>query len=142
MNDELLTVPYFLRREYGPVNSLTFGAVRVANTDRCVRFGHDAWRPSQWSNATAGEAGELAEVVLALAVTKYTGRLANTLKKLDRQMPGDPDIATLREQAAKELADIVLYADLTAAELNIDLGEAVRAKFNEVSDRHGFPERL
>ena len=43
--------------------------------------------------------------------------------------------ARLRKQLADEIADVVCYADLLAARANIDLGEAVRAKFNEVSGR-------
>ncbi len=43
---------------------------------------------------------------------------------------------------AEEVADTVIYADLLAARLGIALEEAVIAKFNEVSIRNGFPQRL
>lgn len=35
---------------------------------------------------------------------------------------------------AHEMADIVIYLDLLAARMKIDLGAAVREKFNVVSD--------
>jgi NTP pyrophosphatase (non-canonical NTP hydrolase) len=46
------------------------------------------------------------------------------------------------KQIADELADVVTYLDLLAAVLGVDLGQAVADKFNEVSIRVGFPERL
>ena len=42
----------------------------------------------------------------------------------------------------RELADTVAYADLLAQYYGIDLGRAVREKFNHVTERAGFPERL
>lgn len=39
--------------------------------------------------------------------------------------------------ARKELADVVTYLDILAMQLDIDLGEATKSKFNEVSDRVG-----
>lgn len=48
----------------------------------------------------------------------------------------------LRNQLGWELADTVAYADLLAQYYGIDLGRAVREKFNHVSEREGFPERL
>lgn len=43
---------------------------------------------------------------------------------------------------ADELADVIIYADLIAARLGIDLGDAVRRKFNEVSELREAEERL
>jgi len=76
---------------------------------RCIT----EWSIADWSNALAGEVGELCNVV----------------KKIRR---GDEiDV----KDAGKELADIVIYADLLASRLGLDLGDCVRDKFNEVSDR-------
>jgi len=59
------------------------------------------------------------------------GEAANLVKKIRR---GDyVDIAAVE----KELADMICYADLLAYHLDIDLGKAVRQKFNEVSKRVG-----
>jgi NTP pyrophosphatase (non-canonical NTP hydrolase) len=46
------------------------------------------------------------------------------------------------EVIAQELADTVLYADLLAARLGINLGEAIRDKFNIVSERMGSDIKL
>lgn len=94
---------------------LTFEALRKANLQRCPEAFHevDDWTPTDWATAMAGECGEA----------------CNLIKKMRR----GEDVP--KEKVAKELADMVTYADLLAARLRIDLGEAVRAKFNEVSDR-------
>lgn len=93
---------------------LDFAKLRRANVLRCVSaFKHTLsdWSPAEWGCALAGEVGEL----------------CNLLKKLLR---GDP---VSKDDIADELADVIAYADLLAAALNIDLGEAVRRKFNKVS---------
>lgn len=71
------------------------------------------WSLADWSNALAGE----------------TGELCNIIKKIRR---GD-DIDV--KEAGKELADIVIYADLIASQLGLDLSECIVQKFNEVSER-------
>ena len=96
-----------------------------------ARDGSAAWTGADWSNEMCGEAGEAANVVKKLRRVETVGPGA-----------GDPDEATLRSNLADELADTVTYADLLAAKYGIDLGEVVRAKFNKVSSRQGFPERL
>lgn len=67
-----------------------------------------------WSNAIAGEAGELANLVKKL----HLGR----------------DIVV--EDLAKEIADVVTYCDLFCTKLGFKLSDVLAAKFNEVSDRH------
>jgi len=80
----------------------------------------NAWSLPEWGNAAAGEVGEM----------------CNIIKKIKRG-----DFATEPERGkrylAKEMADIVIYLDLIAAREQIDLGEAIVSKFNEVSDRVG-----
>lgn len=98
---------------------LEFGALRKANIERC----NSAFFPllskdgPWWGNAMAGECGEA----------------CNIIKKIDR----DGDSPELHAALAKELADVVTYADLLAARFGIDLGKAVIDKFNEVSERRG-----
>lgn len=101
---------------------LDFDTLREANVSRCESafFLLYAWSPNDWATALAGEVGEL----------------CNLLKKMRRGDVVDP------AEIAKELGDIVTYADLLAARLGIDLGEATRAKFNEVSDRRGSAIKL
>jgi len=100
---------------------LTFKQLRAANTDRLWGIHHDdKWSPNDWAVATAGELGEA----------------LNKLKKLRRgeNIPG--------REVAEELADTVIYLDLLAASLGIDLEDAVRLKFNKVSERYGVKVRL
>jgi len=94
---------------------LTFVALRAANKRRCEQEFHAiaSWSATDWACAMAGECGEA----------------CNLIKKLRR---GD---AVEIEDIGRELADLVTYADLLAERLGIDLGEAVRDKFNEVSTR-------
>jgi NTP pyrophosphatase (non-canonical NTP hydrolase) len=116
-------------------NGLTFNALRGANTARLPQFrnkhgalahskpdGSD-WSPAQWLQAVVGELGEY----------------ANLRKKHER---GDIDAATFVAEAAKEFADIVTYLDILAMQFDIDLGNAVLEKFNEVSQRVGSTVRL
>lgn len=91
----------------------------------------DVWTLSDWMTATVGEVGEA----------------ANFIKKMNRVRDGivaagDPPIEELRAKLAKELADAFCYLDLMAQAAGIDLEDAVIAKFNEVSDRIGYPVRL
>lgn len=67
------------------------------------------------------------------------GEACNEVKKL-RRLDGADAVQDnpahrqyLQEKIGKELADLVIYADLLAARLGIDLGGAVVQKFNEVS---------
>lgn len=116
------------------MKTLDFGALRDANLRRCESAFHplDAWSLADWSTAMAGECGEACNVV----------------KKLRRLDIGSGFVRPTEEAAplladlGKELADVVIYADLLAARAGIDLGGAVRAKFNEVSERVGSEVRL
>ena len=98
-------------------DGLDLRPLRVANVKRCEdSFGMCRdWSPSDWSNAMAGEVGET----------------CNLTKKMSR----GEDIPI--EEIAKEIADVVIYADLLAHRLGIDLSDAIRQKFNEVSQRVG-----
>jgi NTP pyrophosphatase (non-canonical NTP hydrolase) len=103
--------------------SLTFEELRTANTDRRWDIHRDAenpWGYNDWAVATAGELGEA----------------LNLLKKVRR---GEK---VLKQDIAHELADTVIYLDLLADSLGIDLGEAVREKFNVVSERYGVRVKL
>jgi NTP pyrophosphatase (non-canonical NTP hydrolase) len=116
-------------------DGLTFNTLRQANIKRLPTFknskglpahsepdGSD-WSPAQWLQAVTGELGEY----------------ANLRKKFER---GDIDIDTFKANAAKEIADVQIYLDILAFRLGIDLGRAVKDKFNEVSVRVGSPIRI
>lgn len=107
-----------------PPLPLTFADLRDVNVERCEgpTFKHklEDWTPLEWIGAAAGEVGEA----------------ANLCKKLRR---GEP---VPLEDIGRELADAVIYLDLTAARLGLDLGFEVARKFNEVSERRGSDIRL
>ena len=110
---------------------LTFEEFRLANIARCLKWhpkGIESWSASDWMTAITGELGEAAGV----------------LKMMNRERDGLPGnkIKPTKEMLAKELADVFIYLDLLAAREGIDLGLAVVQKFNEVSVRVGFPDRL
>jgi NTP pyrophosphatase (non-canonical NTP hydrolase) len=71
------------------------------------------WSLADWSNAIAGE----------------TGEMCNLIKKIRRGDDIDP------KEVGKELADIVIYADILASVLGLNLADCITQKFNEVSDR-------
>lgn len=99
-------------------NKLSFDLLRKKNVKRCEQVFHklDEWSPNDWVAAACGELGEL----------------ANFLKKVRR---GSLTMKEAKSDITKELADVVCYIDLLAARLDVDLGEAVISKFNEVSKK-------
>lgn len=111
--------------------ALTFNHFRQANVARCLKWhpaGIESWSPSDWLTALAGELGELASL----------------LKMRNRERDGLPGnkFSPTDKMVADELADVLTYLDLLAAALGVDLSSATVAKFNEVSERVGFPDRL
>jgi NTP pyrophosphatase (non-canonical NTP hydrolase) len=116
--------------------ALSFKSLNSANVARARRWHpgfpeQDDWNGADWSNAMCGEAGEAANVV-------------KKLRRIETNKVGTPDseLWGLQKALAKELADTVIYADLLAAKYGINLGTAIVNKFNEVSERNDFPERL
>lgn len=114
--------------------TLRFDELRSTNVIRCEQVFHPLvdWSPCDWATAMAGECGEA----------------CNNVKKLRRLDGADAPRNTpehrqqLQNDIGKELADLVIYADLLAARLGIDLGKAVVQKFNEVSDRRECDVKL
>ena len=115
-------------------SGLSFEDLRAVNVTRCKRWHPPTsvpWTVADWALALCGEAGEL----------------ANIIKKIRRHETGavnegDPSHGKLADMAAMELADVVIYADLLADYLNINLAEAVKETFNKKSVQYGFPERI
>lgn len=116
---------------YG-TNGLTFRTLRNANIKRLPMFkdangeichskpdGSD-WPPASWLQAVVGELGEY----------------ANLRKKVER---GDLTMQDARPLLADELADVVIYLDILAHQLGVDLGEAVMNKWNRTSKKVGAP---
>lgn len=112
------------------MTGLGFDELRRANVARCEDVFHPlmSWNLAEWGCAAAGEVGEA----------------CNVAKKIHR---GDFDsselwLAKAYEDLGAELADAVIYLDLWAARAGIDLGEAVIAKFNRVSEKRGSEHTL
>lgn len=112
------------------INGLSFNTLRRANVKRLPQFknakgepahskedGSD-WSDSDWLQAVTGELGEY----------------ANLRKKVLR---GDLSMEEALPALAKELADVVIYLDILAFRLGVDLGQAVQSKFNETSEKVG-----
>jgi len=113
------------------MNDLTFSQFRKANVTRCLKWhpaGIQSWSSSDWLTAVTGELGELASL----------------LKMRNRERDGLPGnkFSPTDKQIADEIADVLTYLDLLAASLDVDLGAAAAQKFNEVSERVGFPDRI
>jgi NTP pyrophosphatase (non-canonical NTP hydrolase) len=102
--------------------SLTFAELREANVARCNDVFHkfEDWSHADWAVALTGEVGELCNLL-------KKARRGEKIKLLDM---------------ASELADIMIYLDLLAASLEVDLAREVIIKFNEVSDKRGSNIKL
>lgn len=117
------------------MNSLELDVLRSANIARLPEFrnsrggpahskpdGSD-WSPAQWLQAVIGELGEY----------------ANLRKKQER---GDIDALQAYPLLADELADVVIYLDILAFQLGIDLSDAIISKWNRTSERVGSNLRI
>lgn len=122
------------------MSDVSLRALRETNTARCARWhGPDTepWTLADWSNAMGGEAGEAQNVV------KKIRRIdTGTDRPQGRFLSPADERQRLVNALATELADVVIYADLLAAHAGIDLAAAIVSKFNIISEREGFPERL
>lgn len=114
---------------------MRFEDLRAANVSRVGRWHPKAgvmeWSLSDWGVAAGGEMGEALDIIKKL--NRYRDGLAKPSFRSEEQLLVD---------LGKELADITIYLDLLALRAGIDLGAVVAAKFNEVSEKMGFPERL
>ena len=106
---------------------MTFKELRDKNVERCEQVFHplDGWTPAEWAVAMGGECGE---VLNAIKKLRRLDDGTNTAKDPQTKEDAISDIAD-------ELADLIIYADLLAARLDIDLTKAIRSKFNKVSHR-------
>ncbi|HLF23574.1 MAG TPA: hypothetical protein VI565_06580 [Burkholderiales bacterium] len=127
-------------------DQLSFAELREINVRRCVTaFKHslEEWTPLEWSAAMCGEAGEAANEAKKLRRRDYRYPDQNRAAQPERT---DEEAERAKQEMihkyALELADVVTYADLCAARLNIDLAAAVREKFNIVSNRRGSDIKL
>lgn len=118
----------------GSAEALTIQRILEVSAVRCRRWHHEdtvAWTGADWSNAMCGEAGEVANVVKKLR--RCETRTSSSI---------DPPLDELVAMLAHEIADVILYTLLVADHYGIDVEVAIVEKFNLVSARQGFPDRL
>lgn len=117
------------------MRDVTFREFSQTNRSRVERwhpgFPEDAWTGADWSNAMGGEAGEAQNVVKKLRRAE-----------LDLRGADDPTPPELLAKLADEIGDVIAYADLLAQFYGLDIQECAVNKFNRVSDREGFPEKI
>lgn len=119
---------------------LTFADLRQANTTRCLRWhpgGINEWSVADWAVALTGEVGEACNAIKKLRRIE-TGALNINDEPGRNLIERDHAIHVIGD----ELADSIIYHDLLALRLGIELAEVVVRKFNATSLRYGFPERL
>jgi len=113
---------------------MNLGEISAMNRVRCNRWhsGGEEWSAADWSNALAGETGELCNVIKKIRRHEtHTVQYYNT-----------PPVENLIEDLKDEIADVFLYLDLVAYHFGLDLEQCIIPKFNAVSEAQGFPERL
>jgi NTP pyrophosphatase (non-canonical NTP hydrolase) len=86
-----------------------------------------------WTNAIAGEFGEALAVYL---------QICNLSKKMTRGDFNEHTLPNMKLKMAIELADVVTYVDLLLDHLGYNMEDVLRHKFNEVSQRVGYKEKL
>ena len=117
---------------------LTFNDLSTANLSRGNRWhknGLQDWTTSDWAIAMAGESGEVCNTV------KKLNRLRSEMKNINSH-----DQVSSEEEAisriGEEIADTIIYSDLLAQSLGLNLADEIVKKFNFISERYGFPEKL
>lgn len=110
-------------------DTTTFALLRLANSARFQAWmGHPPSPDDLLFNATelGGEVGEL----------------LNVAKKLHRQAAGFKGSKATINDLMDEAADVLICLDKLLAPYHINLWEATVRKFNQTSEKHGFPQRL
>ncbi len=131
---------------------LTLGELRTANLARAAEWnpgGKDLGGPFA-ACELAGEVGEAVEelgvaidaMLAALGLVRAMGAICNAVKKAERARAGIAGGVDGKVDLGRELADVVICADLIAMRLGVDLGAAVIEKFNLTSGERGFATRL
>ena len=113
---------------------LSFDALRETNVARCEASYRPlgSWSAPDWACAMGGECGE------ALSLVTKLHRLNDGNGTHEQSWLAD----RLVIEIGYELADLVIYADLLAARLGLNLGQCVTDKFNATSEMIGSARRL
>lgn len=116
-------------------DDLTIHYVQEMNIERSKVWHKDSepWTAADWSNALAGEVGEICNKV------KKLRRIQTKMAHLRNQSDKPEDIvATIGE----EVAGAFLYLGLLCHHLGLDMAQCIVAEFNRVSVQQGFAQRL
>ena len=70
------------------------------------------------------------------------GEAMNVIKKIERERKGIKGSRDTLIHLAEELADVIICTDLVAMQAGIDLGQAVKEKFNATSAKVGLETRI
>lgn len=70
------------------------------------------------------------------------GEACNIIKKIERERLGLVGTRASMEELADELADVIICTDLIAMDLGVDLGEAIRNKFNKTSEKYNLKTKI
>lgn len=117
----------------------TFGALNELRAMEWHKGGLDTWSPAEWTNALAGEVGELCNVTKKI-LRHDLGIQQRAVSELTSDDHGLR--AQLVRMAADEIADCQAYLDLCAQRLDLDLQSCTVRKFNEISDRENLPYKF
>jgi len=113
----------------------TLSEISARNLQRANAWhpgGLEDWSITDWSNAMAGEAGEVCNAV------KKLRRIETNVQQKKGPERREEAVAAI----AQEIGDTFLYLDLLASRLGINFAEAIQHTFNRVSIREGLPHRL
>jgi len=78
----------------------------------------------------------------ATELSGEVGEACNIIKKIERERLGLVGTRASMNELADELADVIICTDLIAMDLGIDLGEAVRNKFNATSEKYKLKTKI
>ena len=106
--------------------ALTFDKLREVNVRRCEYAFHQVneWTLSDWLMDVTGKLGDVAREVKTIRRSMTSG---------EAFFGGSLDHEEVICRMAYEAADVVIYLDLLCARAGVDLGAAVREKFDLVS---------
>jgi NTP pyrophosphatase (non-canonical NTP hydrolase) len=112
----------------GEARNLSFEA--LANAARA--------RDLEWNSGTE----RLSLTFRATELASEVGEACNVIKKLERERIGIAGSRATPQQAAEELADVIICTMNIAMDLKIDLATAVIEKFNATSTKLGMATML
>lgn len=119
--------------------SLTLKQLSEVNLKRAQRWHSgslDTWSIQDWLLALCGEVGEAANIgkKLRRLESKYESK-----NDAGRQIDSYQQAI---DELGNELADSLAYLDLCATRCGINLEQVFIKKFNEISNKYGFEEKL